>query len=93
MQLERTRAGIFGVPDHVQVVLLAEQSRRRAERTKLTGQELSEAENEIKRTETKLADAQFRSKAPAHVIEKDEERLVAARSRADGLQQRLKELG
>jgi valyl-tRNA synthetase len=63
-----------------------------AERTKLTGQ-LEEAESEISRLESKLADQQFRSKAPEQIIAREQEKVVAARSRADGLTQRLKELG
>ena len=62
------------------------------ERAKLTGQ-LQEAESEIARLEAKLADEQFRSKAPEHIVAREQEKVVAARSRADGLTQRLKELG
>jgi valyl-tRNA synthetase len=63
-----------------------------AEREKLTKQ-LQEAEAEVSRMESKLADEQFRSKAPEHVIAREEEKAAAARSRAEGLRQRLQELG
>jgi len=63
-----------------------------AERTKLSTQ-LAEAEAEISRLENKLTDEQFRAKAPAPVVAKEEERLAAARARADGLSRRLLELG
>jgi valyl-tRNA synthetase len=62
-----------------------------AERTKLTTQ-LAEAEADVKRLEAKLANQEFRSKAPEHVVAKEEERLAAAFSRAEGLRQRLREL-
>ncbi len=63
-----------------------------AERGKLTGQ-LKEAEAEIARLEGKLADGQFLSKAPEHVVAKEREKLAAAQARADGLRGRLAELG
>ncbi len=62
------------------------------ERNKLAGQ-LSEAEAEAERMETKLSNQEFRSKAPEQVVAREEEKLVATRARADGLRQRLKELG
>jgi valyl-tRNA synthetase len=61
------------------------------ERSRLSAQ-LSEAENEVRRLEAKLSNEQFRSKAPADVVAREEERLVAARSRAEGLRGRLAEL-
>ncbi|MCH7810802.1 MAG: class I tRNA ligase family protein, partial [Chloroflexi bacterium] len=63
-----------------------------AERAKLSKQ-LTEAEGEIKRLEGKLANEQFRSKAPADVVAKEQERLATAESRVEGLQGRLAELG
>ncbi len=63
-----------------------------AEREKLSKQ-LGEAEGEIKRLEGKLANEQFRSKAPAEVIAKEQEKLAAAESRAQGLRGRIAELG
>ena len=63
-----------------------------AERAKLSKQ-LAEAEGEIKRLEGKLANEQFRSRAPAEVVAKEQEKLAAAESRAEGLRGRLAELG
>ncbi|MCH7484988.1 MAG: class I tRNA ligase family protein, partial [Chloroflexi bacterium] len=62
------------------------------ERAKLSKQ-LTEAESEIKRLEGKLANEQFRSKAPADVVAREQEKLTAAESRAEGLRGRLAELG
>jgi valyl-tRNA synthetase len=63
-----------------------------AERDQLN-RPLAEADAEVARLSAKLADEQFRSKAPANVIARQEEMLAAARSRAEGLQARLNELG
>jgi valyl-tRNA synthetase len=63
-----------------------------AERNKLEAQ-LLEAEREVRRLEGKLANGQFRSKAPAEVVAREEERLAGARSRLHGLRERLRELG
>jgi valyl-tRNA synthetase len=63
-----------------------------AERTKLSKQ-LSNAEDEAKRLEAKLANPQFREKAPAEVIGREQEKLGAAQSRVEGLRSRLAELG
>jgi valyl-tRNA synthetase len=62
------------------------------ERTRISTQ-LGEAEAEVRRLEAKLGNEQFRSKAPADVVAREEERLAAAKSRAEGLQGRLAELG
>jgi valyl-tRNA synthetase len=62
------------------------------ERQKLTRQ-LHEAQGEVNRLQQKLGNDQFRSKAPPDIIAKEEEKLTAARSRLDGLQQRLAEIG
>jgi len=62
------------------------------ERAKLSKQ-LTEAEGEIKRLKGKLANEQFRSRAPADVVAKEQEKLSAAESRAEGLRGRIAELG
>ncbi len=64
---------------------------REAERARLTKQ-FQAAEAEVGRVEGKLANEAFRAKAPAPVVSKEEERLVAARSRLAGLRERLAEL-
>ncbi len=61
------------------------------ERTKLEKQ-IAEAEGEVKRLTGQLGNQEFRSKAPAHVIGGMEEKLAAAKSRAEALGQRLAEL-
>ena len=63
-----------------------------SERSRLAAQ-LREAEGEVSRLEQKLGNEQFRSKAPAEVIQREEEKLTVARSRAEGLRGRLAELG
>jgi len=63
-----------------------------AERARLRGQ-VAEAEAEVQRLEVKLANEQFRSRAPQEVVAKEEAKLAAARARLDGLQARLHELG
>ncbi len=63
-----------------------------AERERLAGQR-REAQAEVQRIEAKLANEAFRSKAPAEVVLREEERLAAARARQEGLSQRLAELG
>jgi len=63
-----------------------------AERARLSKQ-MAEAEGEVKRLESKLANKQFREKAPAAVVAKEQDRLAAARARLEGLSQRLAELG
>jgi valyl-tRNA synthetase len=40
-----------------------------------------------------LANEKFRSRAPAEVVAKEQEKLAAAESRAEGLRGRLAELG
>ncbi len=45
-----------------------------------------------KRLEGKLANEKFRSRAPAEVVAKEQEKLAAAESRAEGLRGRLAEL-
>jgi len=63
-----------------------------SERSRLAEQ-VREAEGEVGRLEQKLGNEQFRSKAPAEVVAREEEKLVAAHSRAEGLRGRLAELG
>jgi valyl-tRNA synthetase len=62
-----------------------------AERTRLSAQ-LAEAKNEVLRLEGKLGKEEFRAKAPREVVAREEDRLAAARSRAEGLRERLAEL-
>jgi valyl-tRNA synthetase len=62
-----------------------------AERKRLNGQ-LEEAEGEIRRMEGKLGNEQFRSKAPAEIIAREEAKLEAALARTTGLKERLSEL-
>ncbi len=56
------------------------------------GAQLSAAEAEVARLEAKLADERFRTRAPAAVVSKEEEKLAAARGRVGGLRARLREL-
>ena len=62
-----------------------------AERARLRGQ-AAQAEAEVQRLEAKLANEQFRSRAPQEVVAKEEGKLAAARARLEGLQARLGEL-
>jgi valyl-tRNA synthetase len=62
-----------------------------AERARLRGQ-AAEAETEVQRLTAKLANEQFRSRAPQEVVAKEEGKLAAARARLEGLQARLREL-
>jgi valyl-tRNA synthetase len=62
-----------------------------AERERLQKQ-IGEAEGEADRQRAKLGNEAFRSKAPAQVVQREEERLAAAESRAQGLRERLAEL-
>jgi valyl-tRNA synthetase len=63
-----------------------------AERARLAKQR-AEAAAEVARLEAKLGDAQFRGRAPAAVVAKEEERLATARARVVGLEQSLAEVG
>jgi len=63
-----------------------------AERARLRGQ-AAEAESEVQRLEAKLANEQFRSRAPQEIVAKEEGKRAAARARLEGLQARLRELG
>jgi len=62
-----------------------------AERARLRGQ-AAEAEAEVQRLAAKLANEQFRSRAPQEVVAKEEGKLAAARARLEGLRARLREL-
>ncbi len=53
---------------------------------------IADAEAEAGRIEAKLANEQFRSKAPANIVATEEERLAAVRTRLDGLRASLAEL-
>ena len=63
-----------------------------AERTRLQKQ-IAEAEGQVAQLEAKLGDANFTSRAPAPVVEKERERLATARGRLDGLRESLAEIG
>jgi len=79
------------LPD-VQVVLpLAGLFDVEAERARLHRQ-ADDVQAEVTRLDAKLANEQFRTRAPAAVVGKEEEKLATARARLEGLQDRLKEL-
>jgi valyl-tRNA synthetase len=83
---------ITAVLRDVQVVLpLAGLFDVEAERARLR-REVDDAQAEVARLEAKLANEQFRTRAPAAVVGKEEEKLAAARARLEGLQARLEEL-
>jgi valyl-tRNA synthetase len=83
---------ITAVLRDVQVVLpLAGLFDVEAERARLRRQ-VDDAQAEVTRLEAKLANEQFRTRAPAAVVGKEEEKLAAARARLEGLQARLEEL-
>jgi valyl-tRNA synthetase len=62
-----------------------------AERDRLRKQ-IADAEAEESRLESKLANEQFRAKAPPQIVATEEERLAAARARLEGLRASLAEL-
>ena len=62
-----------------------------AERARLA-REIEESEGHLRRVEGKLANQSFRSKAPAAVVTREEERYAAIVGRLDGLRARLAEL-
>ena len=62
-----------------------------AERARLEKQ-IGEAAGEVQRIEAKLANEQFRSRAPAEVVAKEEERLATAGTRLRGLEESLTEI-
>jgi valyl-tRNA synthetase len=63
-----------------------------AERERL-GKQIADVQAEVERQQRKLSNEQFRTKAPADVVAKEEERLATARTRLDGLKASLAELG
>jgi valyl-tRNA synthetase len=63
-----------------------------AERARLD-KEIAETEKYVRGLEGKLSNEQFRSRAPADVVAKEEERLATAQSRLEGLRRALGELG
>ena len=63
-----------------------------AERRRL-GQEIAAAEADIARLEGRLADAAFTSKAPAHVVQKERERLAERKHRLERLRAELARFG
>jgi valyl-tRNA synthetase len=54
--------------------------------------EVDDVQAEVARLEVKLANEQFRTRAPAAVVGKEEEKMATARARLEGLQARLGEL-
>ena len=63
-----------------------------AERARL-GKLIDDAQAEVARIESKLANEQFRTRAPAEIVAQEQERLDTARGRLDGLRQSLAEVG
>ena len=84
--------GVFGTTGRVRFFVPAGLEDIATQRARLSKQ-MAEAEGEVKRLESKLANKQFREKAPAAVVAREEDRLAAARARLEGLRQRLAELG
>ncbi len=82
-------AVLEGITAVVPLAGLFDVSAERARLAKL----IADAEAEAGRIEAKLANEQFRSKAPAQVVATEEERLAAVRGRLGGLQAGLRELG
>ncbi len=62
------------------------------ERDRLTKQ-ITEAEAEVARQQAKLENPQFRDRAPAPIVAKEQERLATAQGRLEGLRASLAELG
>ena len=62
-----------------------------AERARLAKQ-IGEAQHEVGRLEQKLANEQFRTRAPGEVVAKEEQRLATAGSRLRGLEESLAEI-
>ena len=63
-----------------------------AERERLARQ-VDEVERELRSLESKLANQQFTSRAPADVVQRERDRLETARARLEGLRQSIAELG
>ena len=91
---EAPREGVStAVLSHAQVVVpLAGLLDAEAERSRL-GKEIEEAETYQRRLEGKLSNEQFRARAPREVVAAEEERLAETRTRLEGLQRALAELG
>ncbi|MCH7510911.1 MAG: valine--tRNA ligase, partial [Chloroflexi bacterium] len=91
---EAPREGVStAVLSHAQVVVpLAGLLDADAERSRL-GKEIEEAEAYQRRLEGKLSNEQFRARAPREVVAAEEERLAETRTRLEGLQRALAELG
>ena len=91
---EAPREGVStAVLSHAQVVVpLAGLLDAEAERSRL-GKEIEEAEAYQRRLEGKLSNEQFRARAPREVVAAEEERLAETRTRLEGLQRALAELG
>ncbi len=62
-----------------------------AERQRLNKQ-LAASEAEVERLQSRLADEQFVARAPEAVVQREREKLEAAKSRSEGLRRRLQEL-
>ena len=62
-----------------------------AERARL-GRQIADARNNAERMEQKLSNEQFRARAPAEIVQQEQERLDAARTRLAGLEQSLAEI-
>jgi len=63
-----------------------------AERQRLE-REIEENQSEITRLETRLKDEEFLSKAPAHIVSRERQRLEEFKTKAERLNQRISELG
>jgi valyl-tRNA synthetase len=63
-----------------------------AERANLEKQR-DQARGEVERLEAKLSDERFTARAPENIVAAERERLEAARSRREGIEARLAELG
>jgi valyl-tRNA synthetase len=91
-QIDPDEPGLFGTTGRVRFFVPADLKDIEAQRARLSKQ-MAEAEGEVNRLEGKLANVQFREKAPEAVVAKEEEKLAAARARLEGLRERLVELG
>jgi valyl-tRNA synthetase len=62
-----------------------------AERTRLNRQ-IEQAREDVLRLEQKLANEQFRERAPAEIVQQEQDRLVSSRGRLEGLEHSLAEI-
>jgi Valyl-tRNA synthetase len=90
VQLPHDGKGVF-ITTGLLNILLPGEGLRDAERDRTT-KELQEAQSQVDRLSRKLGNSEFRSKAPAEVVARQEEMLASARSRLAALEQRLDEL-